>query len=144
MSRSVERLVLAATLALAASACAAAYPAEVNPALAIARLDEVPRDGALYSVSHELYVVDSTDAGLIALSQRDPHRGCRIAYLDADETIDFMTMEPEARFYDPCHGSQYDITGHYLTGPSREDLRRVAIEVVAGFVVIDPAPSRDA
>jgi len=130
-------------LSVIAAACVQSDPDPVDPGLAIARIDEVVLGGAIYSVTHELYLVDSPADGLIAISQRDPFLGCRVQYLDAGQEIEGLTSEEETRFVDPCHGSQYDLEGRYLAGPSEENLRRIPVEVVAGVAYIDPGPIGD-
>lgn len=141
MSRPASRL-FAAALALAS--CSPSTPQVADPGLAIAPLAEVQPGTALYSVTHQLYLVDTPEEGLIALSQRDPFRGCKVQYIEEGERIEGLTMEPEARFVDPCHGGEYDIAGRRISGPSEENLRRIPIEVIAGVVYIDPNPARDA
>jgi cytochrome b6-f complex iron-sulfur subunit len=72
-------------------------------------------------------LVHDPKAGFLALYNRDPFRGCRIAW-----------MSITRRFVDPCHGSEYTQVGEHLRGPAPRDLDRFAVIVTAGGdVVVD-------
>lgn len=135
-------LLYVATIALAALATAChTDPIEVNVGLAIANIDEVPEDGVFYSVEHDLYLADAGDQGLVALSRRDPFLGCTVGVVADDDDLG-IELQPDTRFFDPCHGGQYDIGGRYLAGPGEEDLMRFPIEVVGDVVYLDPDSPR--
>ena len=132
---------LIAVTLFVATACQA-EPIEVNPGLAIARINEVPTDGVLYSIEHDIYLADAGEDGFVALSRRDPYLGCTVQSLEPGDDFG-ITLHPSTRFVDPSHGGQYDIAGRYLAGPAGEGLRRLPIEVIAGTVYLDPNPERD-
>jgi nitrite reductase/ring-hydroxylating ferredoxin subunit len=126
--------------AILAGGCTTAAPDEtVDPALFVAFLAEIPEGGAVFDVRRHMYVVDSPDDGLIALLDRDPFRGCRIAHIPkVEHRIDNPLIHFEAtRFVDPCHGSEYDGNGRYLAGPSPRSMDRIPIEVVGDAIVLD-------
>lgn len=147
MSRPGRGALLLGALAMLTMTLAACSPSEVevNPALTVARLDEIPPGGALRNNNFRLFLVDTADEGVIALSDRDPFLGCRIVYL-ADQSEDdreSMATHEDAEFFDPCHGSEYDINGGYLSGPSEESMRRISIKVIGRFVVMDANPAQE-
>ncbi len=47
-----------------------------------------------------------------------------------------MTFE-ETRFYDPCHGGQYDQYGIWLAGPALRSMDGLPVVVVDGMVYFD-------
>lgn len=112
---------------------------EVNPGLAIARLGEVPENGAIYSVTHNLFLADAGDAGLIGLSRRSPFQGCTLQYLELGETVEGFELAAGARFVDPCHGGQFDIAGRHLAGPGDADMAQLPVEVIGQIVYLDPS-----
>lgn len=63
---------------------------------------------------------------LFALSQNCPHLGCRLPY-----------CEGSGRFECPCHGSQFDLAGEWIGGPSPRGIDRFAVSVERGRVVVD-------
>lgn len=138
-------MIAVAVLTLATAGCSGSPDeAAPHPSLAIANLNEVPNDGAaLYSISYELYLTDSAGDGLVAVSEKDPFRGCRIQSVEPGDDANGLATQPGTRFVDPCHGSQYDVAGRYLSGPSNQDLRRIPIEVVGGTVFIDGTAERN-
>ncbi|HQY91891.1 hypothetical protein [Caldilinea sp.] len=69
-----------------------------------------------------IVVASEEDAPLVFLA-RSPHGGCLLK-------VDFA----EARLADPCYGSQFDLTGQYLRGPSPRHLDRMPSEVRDGMI----------
>lgn len=133
MSRRVSALLL---LTIAVSGCTADPVEAPDPGLAVAPLNEVESDSALYNPTFRLWLTNSDEFGLIAVSERDPHLGCRVSFVD-DRSIDFgVELESDTRFLDPCHGSQYDMAGRYLAGPSEADLTRIDVAVFNGVVYL--------
>lgn len=130
-------LLLAIAAILAVGACGGDGREPPPPGLAIVRYAEVPEGGAIYSTSHHAYVADSPEAGLVAFSARDPGNGCRLAHVDSNDGSLGIELAADTRFFDPCHGSQYDLTGRYLAGPSETDMTRIDIEVYGEVVYID-------
>jgi Rieske Fe-S protein len=63
-----------------------------------------------------IFVVVDAREGWLALYNRDPHAGCQVRWVEADE-----------RFVDPCHGSFYTRTGEHIEGPSPRGLDRFPI-----------------
>ncbi len=61
-------------------------------------------------IVNEAFIV-SDEHGIKVLSRTCPHLGCKVKY-DAQHR----------RFVCPCHGSQFQLTGKYLTGPAKKDL----------------------
>ncbi len=74
-----------------------------------------------------IFLVRDTARGFLALYARDPFRGCRIKWVEADQ-----------QFKDPCYGSRYSQTGDWLTGSSPRNLDRFDVSVNAnGEIVVD-------
>lgn len=93
---------------------------------------------------HRLYLV-RTGTEFLALSQKSPHSGCRLATRDEMETEFFG---PDARFADPCHGSAFLLDGTRVGGPSSRGMYRYRLETATGRVIADlrlviPGPSVD-
>ncbi len=134
-----RRFVLVVLLAMGATGCTSgAPPPTADRALALARLAELPEGAVVFNGTHRVYVVNSPAEGLLGLADIDPFRGCRIAHLGKPE---FRADNPlvsfdDTRFVDPCHGSEYDISGLYLGGPSPRSMDRVAVDVVGDWVVL--------
>lgn len=126
-------------LAISCAACTlGSPPPTADPARRLARLAELPQGAVVFNETHRVYVVNSFADGLLGLLDVDPFRGCRIAYLENPE---FRAGNPlvsfeETRFVDPCHGSEYDLSGRYLGGPSPRSMDRAAVEVVGDWVVL--------
>lgn len=133
MWRIVPLLIVAALIGGACGSGGTDIPGD--PTLYVARLDEVPSNGALYSPTHHLFVADSPAEGLVALVAADPYRGCRIGYI-ADDDARRLASHEATRFIDPCHGSEYDISGKHLAGPSPRSMDRLPIEVIADRVYL--------
>jgi len=60
-----------------------------------------------------VYLVRSAD-GDYALAARCPHLGCTLQYAEAS-----------GQFRCPCHGSVFDLSGRWLSGPAKKDLRKI-------------------
>ena len=60
--------------------------------------------------------IANTDKGVLALYNVCVHLGCLYAWMDVTD-----------RFECPCHGSQYQKDGTYITGPAPRSLDRFAI-----------------
>jgi Rieske Fe-S protein len=63
----------------------------------------------------------------VALSDQCTHRGCAVAWQDADN-----------KFVCPCHGGTYDRTGTVLGGPPPRPLPRLQTKVEAGTLYVQP------
>ncbi len=121
----------AASVAAVAVALALVWPSPdgdlVNVGQARSLETEVP-------VRHgNFYVVKQESGEILALSQRDPHRGCRIPFRP-----DFEFMGRTGWFRDPCGGSTYDLAGTLVSGPSPRNMDRYEVNVRGGgSVVVD-------
>jgi cytochrome b6-f complex iron-sulfur subunit len=86
-------------------------------------LSTLPESG---SASFELpngaiALVTRTPSGLVALSNRCPHLGCKVSWVDRRK-----------EFFCPCHNGVFDPTGKALSGPPAEegkDLQAFPLEV---------------
>lgn len=63
--------------------------------------------------------LSNTNEGVMALYKVCPHLGCLFAWNDA-----------EFKFICPCHGSQYENDGDYISGPAPRSLDRFAIRIL--------------
>lgn len=112
-------------------------PTVWSPTVAIIRWDpSVP--GALDVYREQDHAVLDADHGLMALSLRDPHMGCRNMWCPTSQW-----------FENPCHGEKYNRWGEWVGGPSPRGLDRYASRVVDGQFVVDVdhllvGPHRDA
>ena len=61
--------------------------------------------------------LENRDGILHALSSRCTHLGCTLGY-------DVLS----AQFRCPCHGSVFDRSGRWISGPARKDLRELDFE----------------
>jgi hypothetical protein len=89
-------------------------------------------------VKYKLYVVRLTETDLVALSWRDPGRGCTVPWR---ETFAWPDPETGARrtgwFRDPCGGSVYEKDGTRVFGSSPRNLDRYPVSIAGGHVVVD-------
>ena len=56
------------------------------------------------------------EGGMIALSARCSHLGCTLRY-----------SQRSHRFECPCHGSVFDMEGHWISGPAKKDLKQIPL-----------------
>jgi len=89
-----------------------------------------PADGfaegsATYVAAARAWITRSRGS-LFALTQNCPHLGCRLPYCAGS-----------GRFECPCHGSQFDLAGEWISGPSPRGIDRFAVSVDEGRLVID-------
>lgn len=75
-----------------------------------------PKNGEVI-YNQGIYLVESKE-GLIALSDRCPHLGCRLTY-----------CQQASRFQCPCHGSQFSPQGRWLAGPARKNMSVLELHV---------------
>lgn len=75
--------------------------------------------------------LSNTDQGIIALYKVCPHLGCLYSWNDQ-----------EFKFICPCHGSQYEHDGDYISGPAPRSLDRfvIRIEDETGQVLAETPP----
>lgn len=69
-----------------------------------------------------------TEQGLITLYKVCPHLDCLVLWDDQ-----------EGRFVCPCHGSQFDRNGAYLSGPAPRNMDRFVVQFVAadGSILVE-------
>lgn len=80
---------------------------------------------ATYVAAGHLWMTRS-HGELFALTQTCPHLGCRLPY-----------CEGSGRFECPCHGSQFNLAGEWISGPSPRGIDRFATRIEEGRVVVD-------
>lgn len=102
-------------------------------------VDRYPLGSATAIEAARLFVVNDPRQGLLALSWRSPYRGCRLALGEGFPTGGHVTDPPGpvATFYDPCHGSRFNLDGTALTGPSLRGMYRFDLAVTNGQVIVD-------
>lgn len=72
-------------------------------------------------------IVSHTGASTyVAFTSRCQHQGCEVGLPDANGVITC-----------PCHGSQYDLEGKKLRGPTPRDLPRYPVEVQGEQLTVD-------
>jgi cytochrome b6-f complex iron-sulfur subunit len=77
--------------------------------------------------ARKVYIV-RTEVGLFALSAVCSHLGCITRH-----------VEEEGAIFCPCHGSKFAKDGSLLVGPAPRGLRRVAIQLEDGELIVDTA-----
>lgn len=89
---------------------------------------------------HLLFLV-RTETEFLALSQRSPHRGCRLTTVDelvvAEPDLDVTFFGPDVVFHDGCHGSNFQLDGSKVGGPSGRDMYRYRVDTFTGRVIVD-------
>lgn len=76
-----------------------------------------PESGTVVRWGEQKIAIYKTQEGEVkALNPVCTHAGCIVAWNDAEKSWDC-----------PCHGGRYDIDGHVLTGPPRQDLERIPL-----------------
>ncbi len=138
-----RHVLVAACLALVAVAAVLVAvrrdpPAPAAPSLPAGFVDLGPVDDLAHGEvrwfeQHRLYLV-RTDAEILALSQKSPHRGCRLA---TRHELDAEFFGPEAMFADPCHGSTFLLDGTKLGGPSGRGMYRYRVDTTGDQVIAD-------
>jgi cytochrome b6-f complex iron-sulfur subunit len=71
-------------------------------------------------------VVPLLDAGLVVLSQRCPHLGCRVPFCDTSQWFEC-----------PCHAAKFDRVGEHRAGPSPAGMTLMNASIVHGHLIID-------
>ncbi|MCH7793029.1 MAG: Rieske (2Fe-2S) protein [Planctomycetes bacterium] len=132
-----RRVVPLAFLALAVIALVAIGVAVVWPSdgadsewTAVARVDELAVNDPL-AVEGDVYLVLLESGEILALSQIDPHLGCKVPFAP-----DFEYMGDTGWFRNPCHGETYDLTGVCYFGPCPRGLDRYEVRVRDGDVEV--------
>lgn len=86
---------------------------------------EVVEGTMLYVRAAQSYLTRQ-DGEILALWQRCPHLGCRVAWCDSS-----------GEFECPCHGSTFNRIGEHRDGPSPSGMQQFAVTVVDGVVEVD-------
>lgn len=76
-------------------------------------------DGKFWLVNVDREVDGETRKGVLALYKVCTHLGCL-----------YQWAEVTSRFECPCHGSKFQLTGDYISGPARRSLDRFVIQAV--------------
>lgn len=87
--------------------------------------EKVSADTMLYVREAESYLT-RLDGEVVALWQRCPHLGCRVAW-----------CESSGEFECPCHGSTFNRIGEHRDGPSPSGMQQFGVAIVDGIVEID-------
>jgi nitrite reductase/ring-hydroxylating ferredoxin subunit len=134
-----RRIIPLALLALAAIAVAAvgvavAWPSSPTPSdwTAVARADDLRANEPVLNADVRIFIVRLDSGEILALSRRDPHRGCTVPW-----RRDFTFEGRTGWFRDPCYGSTYDVTGVCYAGPCPRGLDRYQVRVEDGDVEVD-------
>ena len=96
----------------------------------MARLDELAVNDPL-AVEGDVYLVLLESGEVLALSQIDPHLGCKVPFRP-----DFTFIGDTGWFRNPCHGETYDLTGVCYSGPCPRGLDRYEVRVRDGDVEV--------
>lgn len=86
---------------------------------------EVPDDSAVFVRAAQTYLTN-VDGQILALYQRCPHLGCRVAW-----------CESSGEFECACHGSRFNRVGEVRAGPAPRGMDRFAAEVSDNVVRVD-------
>ncbi|NND04219.1 MAG: hypothetical protein HKN91_15685 [Acidimicrobiia bacterium] len=142
MSRPGRAAVVIAALFLVTAACDDSTPsaAEISPGLELTAIGDIPEHGVLYVPRQRVYVVDSPTEGYLALYEKSPDLGCKVTDLfgDGASSEPPATTSPLTRFFDYCHGSEFDMEGTYVAGRSPRSLSRFPLTLVGDTLYIRP------
>lgn len=86
---------------------------------------EVPGSTAVYVRTAQTYLTRIDDE-IVALWQRCPHLGCRVAW-----------CETSGEFECACHGSRFSRAGDVRSGPSPRGMDRFAVTTTGDLVEVD-------
>ena len=100
---------------------------EPPTAFRLGKPDNFPVNSVTADYERKVYIV-RTEVGFFALSAICTHLGCITRWIEDDETIAC-----------PCHGSKFTRDGTVAQGPAPRSLRRIAIQLEDGELVVDTA-----
>lgn len=86
---------------------------------------EVPDKSALFVRAAQTYLTE-IDEEVVALWQRCPHLGCRVAWCDS-----------AGEFECACHGSRFNRAGEVRSGPSPRGMDRFAVNLTDDLIEVD-------
>lgn len=99
---------------------------EPPTAFRVGRPEDFPVNSVTADYDRRVYIVRS-EVGFFALSAVCTHLGCITRYVE-EEAISC-----------PCHGSKFATDGSLLVGPAPRGLRRIAIRLEDGELIVDTA-----
>ncbi|MBI5280632.1 MAG: ubiquinol-cytochrome c reductase iron-sulfur subunit [Candidatus Solibacter usitatus] len=91
----------------------------------VGRPESFPVNSVTADYARKVYLV-RTEVGFFALSAVCTHLGCITRH-----------VEEEGAIFCPCHGSKFAVDGSLLMGPATRGLRRIAIRLEDGELVVD-------
>jgi cytochrome b6-f complex iron-sulfur subunit len=100
---------------------------EPPTAFRLGKPDNFPVNSVTADYERKVFIV-RTEVGFFALSAICTHLGCITRWIEDDETIAC-----------PCHGSKFTRDGVVAQGPAPRSLRRIAIRLEDGQLVVDTA-----
>jgi cytochrome b6-f complex iron-sulfur subunit len=100
---------------------------EPPTAFRLGKPDNFPVNSVTADYERKVFIV-RTEVGFFALSAICTHLGCITRWIEDDETIAC-----------PCHGSKFTRDGAVAQGPAPRSLRRIAIRLEDGELVVDTA-----
>lgn len=86
---------------------------------------DVPQETTVYVRNAQTYLT-RIDGEIIALWQKCPHLGCRVAW-----------CETSGEFECACHGSRFNRAGEVRSGPSPRGMDRFAVNATTEAVEVD-------
>ncbi|MBI1788970.1 MAG: ubiquinol-cytochrome c reductase iron-sulfur subunit [Acidobacteria bacterium] len=98
---------------------------EPPTAFRIGRPEDFPVNSVSADYDRKVYIV-RTEVGFFALSAVCTHLGCITRWLEDEQTIAC-----------PCHGSKFGRDGSLALGPAPRPLRRIAIRLEEGELIVD-------
>jgi len=89
-------------------------------------------------IDGKFYLVRPSEETFLALSWREPGRGCTIPWRPDFVWPDPVTKEPRLGWFrDPCRGSTFDREGHRVFGPAPRDMDRYLVTIVNDRITVD-------
>lgn len=98
---------------------------EPPTAFRVGRPEDFPVNSITADYDRKVYIV-RTEVGFFALSAVCTHLGCITRWLEDEGTIAC-----------PCHGSKFGKDGSLAQGPAPRPLRRIAIRLEEGELIVD-------
>ncbi len=95
-------------------------------------LGEIPVNEPVRFPEQRFWLVKLESDEVLALYQRDPHRGCTVPWRP-----DFRFMGRTGWFRNPCYGETYDIQGRCVSGPCIRGLDRFEVRIEGGRVRVN-------
>lgn len=114
--------------------------------LSFGEVDDLAAPGAITEIIDpwDSVAVAQPDGQVIVFDRKDPNIGCRLGLASDHADSDAVSIHPDAAFFDPCHGRQYDRAGRPLHDPDDNPMRPLPTYVDDGVVYWDRSDLRDA